>query len=275
MNATKYVVCTTFNSDGYKQYGQRMIQTFLTNWPVEVELYVYAENCVVAESAPNLHILDLSQASPELVKFKQTWKNTPKANGDVSTDPVRSQRKDAGKGFKWDAIRFAHKVYSVFHCAKHCNADILFWMDADTVCHSHITLTDIDSMCPADMDLCYLGRAGKYSECGLYSINLRSSKSREFLSKFQWAYDSAELGIFTLDEWHDSFVFDVIRKQVGLNELNWSKGLVKGEGHPLINCRWGSWLDHLKGNRKTYGHSLAKDLLVNRSEHYWKTVISQ
>jgi hypothetical protein len=252
-----------------------MIQTFLANWPSTVDLYVYAEDCVVQESAPNLHVLDLLKASPELVKFKQTWKGVPKANGDVSTDPVRSRRKDAGKGFKWDAVRFSHKVYSVFHCAKHCNSDILFWMDADTVCHSPISIKDIVSMSPTTKDLCYLGRAGKYSECGLYSINLKSAKSQNFLQFFQQAYDNADSGIFTLDEWHDSFVFDSVRKQVNMAELNWSEGLIKGEGHPLINCQWGSWLDHLKGNRKNYGHSLSKDLLVDRSESYWKTLVSQ
>lgn len=274
MNNTKYAVCTTFNSSGYKQYGQRMIQTFLANWPNDVVLYVYSENCTIEETADNLHILDLSQASTDLVKFKQTWNQVPKANGDVSADPVRSQRRDAGKGFKWDAVRFSHKVYSVFHCAKHSNADVLFWMDADTVCHSPITVENIDSMIPKDKDLCYLGRAGKYSECGLYSINLHSLRSQQFLEKFQWMYDNADQGIFTLDEWHDSFVFDVVRTQMSLNELNWSQGLVQGEGHPLINCEWGRYLDHLKGNRKKHGHSLAKDLLVNRQEQYWQTVVT-
>lgn len=273
MKTTKYAVCTTFNNDGYQRYGQRMIQTFLLNWPTDIELYVYAENCDVIETAPNLHILDLSQSSPELVKFKQTWSTVPKATGDVSNDPVRSRRKDAGKGFKWDAVRFSHKVYSVFHCSKHCNADVLFWLDADTVCHSPITVQDINSMCPANKDLCYLGRSGKYSECGLYALNLKSPQTQIFLQQFQWMYDNAESGIFTLDEWHDSYVFDNVRKQVSLNELNWSEGLVKGEGHPLINCQWGGWLDHLKGNRKNTGHSLAKDLLVTRSEQYWQNVI--
>jgi hypothetical protein len=105
----KYTVVTTFAADGYKRYGQRMIQTFLQNWPQEVELVVYAENCTVAETAPNLRVFDLAAASPELVKFKSQWQGVPKANGDVSKDPLRSRRKDAGKGFKWDAVRFSHK----------------------------------------------------------------------------------------------------------------------------------------------------------------------
>jgi hypothetical protein len=73
-----------------------------------------------------------------------------------------------------------------------------------------------------------------------------------------------------LSEWHDSFVFDVVRTQVPLIELDWAQGLIKGEGHPLINSEWGAYLDHLKGKRKNTGRSLAKDLLVQRTEAYWQ-----
>ena len=199
----KYAVVTTFHEPGYKQYGQRMVQTFLDHWPEEVDLYVYAERCAVDEFAPNLIVLDLEHSSPELVRFKTTWHNVPKANGDVSEDPVRSKRKDAGKGFKWDAVRFSHKVYSIFHCAQTCNADVLIWMDADTVCHSAISIADIQRLCPSDRDLCFLGRRGKFSECGLYAMNLRSPTIQSWLADFQRYYNDAESGIFTLDEWHE------------------------------------------------------------------------
>jgi hypothetical protein len=89
------------------------------------------------------------------------------------------------------------------------------------------------------------------------------------LNQFQKYYDDAENGIFQLDEWHDSFVFDAVRKLHPLVELDWSKGLITGEGHPLINSAWGAYLDHLKGKRKEYGKSLTTDLVVNRNEGYW------
>ncbi len=276
----KIAVVTTFHQAGYDQYGKRMIETFLKNWPKEITLYVYSENCQVEESAPNLVVRDLHQASPELVSFKETWKNVPKANGDVSKDPIRSKRKDSGKGFKWHAIRFAHKVYSIFSCAKECGADTLLWMDADTICHSPITLDNLKRMIPKDMDLCYLGRKGKYSECGLYSLNLNSDMTMNFLKEFQRAYDHAESGIFLLDEWHDSFVFDAVRNKFPyLKQLDWAKelndlrprsGMSSGEGHPLINSEWGAWLDHLKGDRKTLGRSKREDLKIKRKEPYWQ-----
>lgn len=268
----KYAVVTTFHAKGYEQYAQKFIKTFLETWPSEVTLYAYTENCNVSESAPNLVVRDLHAASTDLVNFKNTWKDVPKANGDVTADPVRSKRKDAGKGFKWDAIRFAHKVYSIFHCAKNCDADVVLWMDADTVCHSPVSLKTLKRMIPSDKDLCFLGREGKYSECGLYSLNLHSSNTQNFLKTFQQYYDDAENGIFTLGEWHDSYVFDAVRNKCTLNSLNWSEGLVKGEGHPLINCEWGAYLDHLKGDRKNNGRSLKKDLMVERKEAYWSNM---
>jgi hypothetical protein len=263
----KYTVITTFNSQGYKQYGQRMIQTFLENWPADVMLVVYAEDCVIAESANNLVVKNLNTVI-ELVTFKKLWRGVPKANGDVSTDPVRSRRRDAGKGFKWDAVRFAHKVYAIFDCARHCDTDYLIWMDADMVCHSAITVDQLDQLCTKD--LCFLGRRGKYSECGLYAMNLHSSAMRDFLQKFQEYYDHAESGIFTLAEWHDSFVFDKIRQLVLVDSLDWSNNLITGEGHPLINSPWGAYLDHLKGSRKKLGRSHAKDLVQPRIESYWQ-----
>lgn len=263
----KYTVITTFNDSGYKQYGQRMIQTFLKTWPAEVTLVVYAENCTVAESAPNLVVHDLAIVDA-LTTFKTVWQGVPKANGDVTADPVRSRRKDAGKGFKWDAVRFAHKVYSIFHCARSVGTDWLIWMDADTVCHSAITIADLQRLCPGDKDLCFLGRRGKYSECGLYAMNLSNTKT--FLQKFQRMYDDAENGIFTLEEWHDSYVFDAVRKQCALKELDWSSHLITGEGHPLINSEWGAYLDHLKGARKDLKRSKLSDLKVKRTEAYWQ-----
>lgn len=263
----KYTVVTTFNAAGYAKYGQRMIQTFLQTWPQSVDLVVYAEGCLVNESAPNLSVHDIAVCKA-LTQFKHRWQHVPMATGDVSADPVRSRRKDSGKGFKWDAVRFSHKVYSIFHCAKNSHTDWLIWMDADTVCHSAITESDLARLCPAEYSLCFLGRQGKYSECGLYAMNMTVPATCVFIDDFQQWYDQGR--IFELAEWHDSFVFDSVRQYHRLKELDWSGHLIKGEGHPLINSDWGAYLDHLKGDRKDLGRSKTKDLKVARQESYWQ-----
>ena len=163
----KIAVVTTFHEAGLKSYAQNMIDSYLKNWPAEVTLHLYPENCQPVVNDPSrVKVFPLENVE-DLTIFKNKWKGVPKANGDVSNDPVRSKRKDSGKGFKWDAVRFAHKVYSIFHCAKENECDYLIWMDADTICHSPITLSQLEKLVPANKDLCYLGRKGKYSECGL------------------------------------------------------------------------------------------------------------
>jgi len=259
----KYCVVTTFNADGYNRYGSKMIDTFLATWPQEVALWVYSEDCVVTQQAPNLHVFDLHQASPELVAFKNKWRDVPKANGNPFPGAER-------KAFKWQAVRFSHKVYAIFDAARRCNKDWLIWMDADMVCHSAIDCQQLEKFFPADKEICYAGRKNKFTECGLYGLKLTSNSIQKFLQEFQRMYDDAENGIFTLGEWHDSFVFDAVRKKFVLNELNWSLGLITGEGHPLINCDWGAYIDHLKGSRKQSGKSLTGDLIAPRTEAYWQ-----
>ena len=276
----KIAVVTTFHEEGLKKYAQKMIDTFCANWPAEVTLHIYPEKCnPIIRNHAHVTLTDLDSVSA-LTAFKETWKDVPKANGDVSADPIRSKRKDSGKGFKWHAVRFAHKVYAIFDCARETDADILIWMDADTICHSPITMQDLYRMIPADSELCYLGRKGKYSECGLYAMNLRSQNVQNFLKEFQQFYDQAEQGIFRLAEWHDSFVFDAVRiKFPQMRQLDWAAhlhdlrpapGMSSGEGHPLINSEWGAWLDHLKGGRKKLGRSKREDLKVARTESYWQ-----
>ena len=276
----KIAVVTTFHEEGLKKYAQKMIDTFCANWPAEVTLHIYPEKCnPIIRNHAHVTLTDLDSVS-ELTAFKETWKDVPKANGDVSADPIRSKRKDSGKGFKCHDVRFAHKVYAIFDCARETDADILIWMDADTICHSPITMQDLYRMIPADSELCYLGRNGKYSECGLYAMNLRSQNVQNFLKEFQQFYDQAEQGIFRLAEWHDSFVFDAVRiKFPQMRQLDWAAhlhdlrpapGMSSGEGHPLINSEWGAWLDHLKGGRKKLGRSKREDLKVLRTESYWQ-----
>ena len=263
-------VVTTFHAKGLDQYAQRMIDTFCTNWPQEIKLHLYPEECRPLITDKHRVTITPLESVNELTVFKEKWKNDPKARGWCNDSTQKHPDKTQKVGFRWDAIRFSHKVYAIFDCARKTDADVLFWMDADTVCHSPITLDQVKTFCPLEIDLGYLGREGKYSECGLYSLNLRSEMTRNFLREFQRMYDRAEAGIFILDEWHDSFVFDAVRTRMPfLKQLNWSTGIVKGEGHPLINSEWGAYLDHLKGDRKTIGKSKSKDLKIVRHESYW------
>jgi hypothetical protein len=271
----KFAVVTTYNQQGLDRYGQRFINSFDKNMPQEVDLILYSERArpTLPKTKRNIRDYDAERELREtLVKFKQKYKLDPRANGKGPD----GRRLDAKKAFKWDAIRFSHKVYAIFDAAKKTDADVLIWMDADSYVHSPMPFDFLDKFVPEDKFLCYAGRKNKYTECGWYSINLKHPHVDKFLTEFQRMYDDAENGIFTLKEWHDSYVFDVVKnwhtQEWGAVNKDFSNGLIEREGHPIINSELGAYIDHLKGDRKLQGHSNAKDLKIRRTEDYWSKI---
>jgi hypothetical protein len=79
----------------------------------------------------------------------------------------------------------------------------------------------------------------------------------------------AEDGLFSLAEWHDSFVLWEVVKRAGVAAKSLS-GAGARTNHPLVNGPLGAWFDHLKGRRKKRGKSDRFDLKVRRAEAYWQ-----
>lgn len=274
----KYAVITTFHQPGLSQYAQTMIDTFEQYWPDSVDLYCYAENCTPKTTKPNVHVLDLHQQSPDLVEFKEKYRNIPWANG--------MQMKETGlnfeaNNFKWDAVRFSNKVFTVIDAVRNTTADWVIWLDADSKTHSPVTEQFLQQVCPENHFVSYLGRRAKYhSECGWVAYNVRHPDAAQFVTDWRNLYMSGQL--FDLKEFHDSFVFDVLRTQYqerGTPFYNLSPELPgKGPGHPFIASQLGTVMDHMKGfRRKELGHSLPDDVVnknqgLNQDIKYWKRV---
>jgi len=158
--------------------------------------------------------------------------------------------------YLWDVIRFCHKPYVVIDAARRANADILIWMDADTVVHSKVSPTFLDGLLCGDVFTCYLGRKTMHSECGWYSLNLRHPHLDAFIAEFERMYEDAENGVFRLSEWHDSYIFDVVRlwHEDKYNVIN--RNLCGDDcdvNHPLLNSDLGQYFAHLKGAMKHHG----------------------
>lgn len=275
-------VVTTFHKPGLDLYGQRFLDSFAKNVDKRVKMLVYAEDCTpINPDTDQITILDSKQALPKLNAFKQKWANIPYANGDITNHPARNGRKDWQKKFKWDAIRFANKVYAVFDACER-SKDWCVWMDADTFVHSQWSYKQFKQQLPDDAWITYVGR-GKGSqtwpECGFYGMNLNNHQCHAFLKEFERMYEDAENGMFKLVEWHDSFIFGHILNAMRIHnsavldysaEMYLKEAKSGGGGHPLINTVLGTWIDHMKGDRKNTKKSLPKDLMVNRKESYWQ-----
>ena len=266
---------STFHKPVLDLYGQRFVDSFSKNIDKDIKLYLYAEDCVPVTSDSRIEILDHHATLSKLVEFKNKWKDVPKANG-VCPPEIRARRpRDWHKEFKWNAVRFANKVYAVFDAAKRCDTDWIVWLDADTYVHSPANYDQLRKFTPDRAWMSYLGRGKKWPECGFYGINLKTKPAQKFLKRFEQVYEDAENGIFKMEEWHDSFVFEEVRKEIqdqySVPFYNISGDLVNGEGHPFINSDLGKYFDHLKGDRKETGKSAKpRDLIVKRNEGYWK-----
>ena len=276
----KYTVITTFHEPGLKQYGQRMIDAFDRHWPKDIDLIVYAENCSPTAPSERIKIVDLLAVSPDLVNFKHRHQNNPVANGTVMKEtgiPFKDNN------FKWDAVRFSHKVFSVIHACQTLDSDWIIWLDADTVTFQDIPADFLPSVCDNQSLACYLGRREKYhSECGWVAYNRRHPQLTDFITQWRDLYNNDT--IFDLREYHDSFVYDVLRKRFqehGTRFYNLSPELPgKGPGHPFIASRLGLYMDHMKGaKRKALGHSLPDDYErnqgLNSKVDYWRGVFGK
>jgi len=272
-------VVTTFHSAGYTIYGQRFLESFAKQVDKRIKLIVYAENCKPENPDPaRIEILDAKQALPKLNAFKERWKGVPKANG-IPPDDIKARRKDWNKTFKWDAVRFANKTYAVFD-AWEKNKDWIVWMDADSYIHSPWSYEDFINLLPNNSYITYVGR-GKGSqtwpECGFYGMNKNHPVCHEFMRDFEAMYEDADNGMFTLEEWHDSYIFgEILKKYTQFPSHDYSAEMylrearTGGGGHPLINGPLGKFMDHMKGGRKQRGKSDKKDIMVNRTEDYWR-----
>lgn len=274
-------VVTTFHKPGLDLYAQRFLNSFAERVDKRIKLIAYAENCSPDNPDENqIEILEAETALPKLQQFKKTWGAVPKANGKCPFPENRPR--DYHKEFKWDAVRFANKVYAVFDaCAR--SQGWVVWMDADMYVHSDWNYASWMSLLPDSVWMTYVGRgkgSATWPECGFYGINLRYKTARNFVQEFESYYENADDGIFSLDEWHDSYVFGhILSKFRSENPRVWDytrdtvlqTAKTGGGGHPLINTRLGAWIDHLKGNRKELGKSKQSDIAVSRQESYWRS----
>ena len=98
----------------------------------------------------------------------------------------------------------------------------------------------------------------------------------DFVEDFACMYKNDTM--FDYPEWHDSYLFDVQRKiyrdtkGAYFHNLNPDPDLKGLAGHPFINSELGKYMDHMKGERKTFGHSEPRDIKLHTDLPYWKGV---
>ena len=246
-NQNKYSAVTTFNLHKHL-YGVEMINSFFANWPDEVKLTAFIENSSEIDDRavkPKIIIKDFNNNVPEYQNFVEKFKEKKRYTDD----------------FRFNVFRFAHKVYAISSALKKVNTKYLIWLDADIKTYKKLTIGFLDRLIKKNSYMSYLGRENisvkhlNYSECGFLIFNTEHPSHERFWEDMMKMYDGGDL--FEEKEWHDSYIFDVVRKNLE-KEKNLENfditdlGLVplNNDNHVFISSVLGKYMDHKKGNRK-------------------------
>jgi hypothetical protein len=219
----KIQTVTSWNNKLHKEYAHRFKETY--NWPFE--LIVYNED------------VDMFDKIPDLKKF------------------IEKNKDREVESFKKDGVRFSYKVYAYTHAIENASSDVdgLICIDADSVFYKSIDVEWIKKhIHKDDCMMSYLGRGSNYSECGFLYFNMRHDQTRNYARYMKKMYDFNE--IYSLSEYHDSYVWDYVRKvfEEQLKVKNNNIGDNKG-GHVQARSILGTVYDHTKGKRKLTGKS--------------------
>ena len=222
------LVVTSFNERLYKQYAHRFVDTF-----------------------PKEH-LDLKVYSEDVLDIKSTHLH-------IHADFVERNGYRPVSSYKFDSVRFSYKVYAIAQALEdyaYDDYDRMLWIDADTVFHKHIDEDWItEHLYDKHSIMTYMGRPNYYSECGLLLFNLAHPNTSNYINSVRNLYDTDN--IYLLKEWHDSYIWDSVRKQY---EARGNKFKDIGVKHKVPSSHiqaylFGEWFDHLKGKRKQIGYS--------------------
>ena len=260
------VYITSLNEQLYHQYGKTFIQSWLHNADLDLVLVVVYEEATAPYLSEYSHanVIPLSLASNEHSLFRSKFGHFTEARG-LSLIPTSEFKHtfQQAYNYRFDALRFSFKIFALLKVLRAgIVADQFAWIDADMVCRKRVTAVDMEPMFPSEQQIAsYLGRENfpkpnAYSECGFVGYRLTNSRSVSFLEDFEGLYLNGD--IFLLTEWHDSYIFDVLRykyQDEGHDFKNLVEGLPESD-HPFMQSPLSEFFDHLKGpERKQRGYS--------------------
>src|SRR5210317_1477980 len=237
----KIALVTTFNKKLYEYYAHRFIATYC--WPFDC--YVYHEGWTpkIQYDLPHIKYRDINETNPELKAFIHR-------NLSRNIDSQYNKTIIPTTDYKMDAIRFSYKVFAKTHLMLDCDYDYVFWVDADIVFKKTITEKEvIDKFLPQNYCLSFIDRPTYYSECGFVGYNLTIPSTKRFIYKLREHYTKDLL--FHEREWHDSYVWDCVRKKWMIGESQYNLApVVRKVGNPWPDTPMSEYVDHLKGKKR-------------------------
>lgn len=257
-------VVTSCSAAMWEQSGFRFVESFGRYWPKDAKLIVVTEDAEIVKECPCIEYLRW----PDAQAFFKRHATSARAKGierhasDRGWTPNKVAR---GYNFRYDAFRFAKKVFSIAMVADDIEErGRLFWLDFDVITFAPLGVDVLRRLLPEQYALSCLDRGTYHSECGFVGYNLDHPMGRAFVREFAALYASDH--VFGLQEWHDSWVFDWLRRKTNVPTHSIPH---QSRHHPFVNSELGRYADHCKGARKENG-TQRRELVTNHDVPYWQ-----
>lgn len=205
-------VVTTFPNNCWQVYAEQMIKSFVQHWPAEIPLLVQLDDDLLTDQVSKL-------IRPQDA-IALAW---TKEHLDFVT---RNKAKDDPNDYRKQATRFCHKVFAIYRAYEAIQkqkADgggalprYLVWLDADVHTTKPVSMEEIKACLPKEGDaVSYLGRKDwPHSECGWLAFDL--DNGGDFVINHMYGEYIGD-HVLKKTEWHDSWIFDLIRKDMEVN----------------------------------------------------------
>ena len=240
---------TTFPNKAWAVYAREGLESLRRFLPREVKICVGLD-----DEALQGEVKAILAPSDELICHWQ-----PDHRAFVS----RYGPRDHPSEYRLKATPFCHKVFFTRDFFEHERTqnpppDFLIWWDADAILQRPVSLQELAALMPRADEACsYLGRKDwDHSECGFIAYNMRHPGARAILD-FMYYYYTEGL-VFSLPQWHDSYLFDVARQ--GQKCRNISEGI--SGNNVWAATPLGAFSEHRKGvEAKQRGQALRDEEL--------------
>jgi hypothetical protein len=224
----KIKLISTFSDKGYHDYAKNFVESCFKHIK-DVDVVIYKDTIDI-KNKENVSFLPLEDSCPNLVNFK-------KRNSDKNF-----------KDFKFDGVRFSHKVYATIHASRENNLDYLIWLDADTEIYDTVDPAYFLKFLPKGKFVGYVGR-DTASETGFLMFDMKHPEAKNFFDRYEWYYNSD--AIYNLEQYHDGFVFDVVRKEFEIDRRIFSHSVSPpGVTKQHFNAAFDGYMMHYKGEGK-------------------------
>lgn len=237
---------TTFANASWDVYAKTCLQSLKDNLPEGVKICVGLDDDTL--ELPVKHMLNTPSHDGKSIHEHGMYEIYPGRSQEHQNFINQFAKRDHPTEYRLQAARFCHKIFvlkrvmdKAMVLAENIRPTHIIWWDADARLTRPVNPEEIEAVMPSgDEAVSYLGRRDwDHSECGFMGFSLEKGKA---IIDFMFSYYVQGL-VFSLSQWHDSYLFDVARKNYECKNLS--------EGVPGNNV-WahtalGEFSEHWKG----------------------------